>query len=75
VRCVLIGHQATVNVVNFDYKYIVSGSGDHFIKVWSSTTCEFVRNLSGHRLGIVSLQYKDRLVVSASFDWTIRCLL
>ena len=30
---VLVGHTASVNVVEFDKKYIVSGSGDKTIKV------------------------------------------
>lgn len=35
LRRVLVGHRATVNVVEFDEKYIVSGSGDRTIKVCS----------------------------------------
>ena len=48
----LFGHRAAVNVVDFDEKHIVSASGDRTIKVWTATTCEFVRTLSGHRRGI-----------------------
>ena len=33
LRSVLIGHQAAVNVVDFDDRYIVSASGDRKIKV------------------------------------------
>ena len=35
LRRVLVGHRAAVNVVDFDEKYIVSGSGDRTIKVCS----------------------------------------
>ena len=64
--------RAAVNVVDFDEKYIVSASGDRTIKVWSTSSCEFVRTLNGHKRGIACLQYHDRLVVSGSSDNTIR---
>ena len=43
-----------------------------FQQVWSTSTCEFVRTLNGHKRGIACLQYRDRLVVSGSSDNTIR---
>lgn len=78
LRRVLVGHRAAVNVVDFDEKYIVSASGDRTIKVWSTSSCEFVRTLNGHKRGIACLQYRDRLVVSGSSDnsirlWDIEC--
>ena len=42
------------------------------LQVWNTGTCEFVRTLNGHRRGIACLQYRDRLVVSGSSDFTIR---
>lgn len=72
LRRVLVGHRAAVNVVDFDEKYIVSASGDRTIKVWNTSTCEFVRTLNGHKRGIACLQYRDRLVVSGSSDNSIR---
>lgn len=44
------------------------------LQVWSTSTCEFVRTLNGHKRGIACLQYRDRLVVSGSSDNTIRCV-
>src|SRR5277367_3789783 len=59
LRRVLVGHRAAVNVVDFDEKYIVSASGDRTIKVWNTSSCEFVRTLNGHKRGIACLQYRD----------------
>ena len=74
LRRTLVGHRAAVNVVDLDRRYIVSASGDRTIKVWSTSSCEFVRTLSGHRRGIACLQYRDPYVVSGSSDNTIRCV-
>lgn len=68
----LFGHRAAVNVVDFDERYIVSASGDRTIKVWTATSCEFVRTLQGHRRGIACLQYRENIVVSGSSDNSIR---
>jgi len=75
LRRVLVGHRAAVNVVDFDMRYIVSASGDRTIKVWCTSTCEFVRTLNGHKRGIACLQYHDKLVVSGSSDNTIRSVI
>ena len=45
---------------------------DFLNQVWNTSSCEFVRTLQGHRRGIACLQYRDRLVVSGSSDFTIR---
>lgn len=69
---VLTGHRAAVNVVDFDERYIVSGSGDRTIKVWNSTSGEIVRTLSGHGRGVACLQFRGNLIVSGASDNTIR---
>ncbi len=35
-------------------------------KVWSTSSCEFVRTLNGHKRGIACLQYHDRYNVYVS---------
>lgn len=69
---ILIGHQAAINMVDFDDKYIVSASEDNTIKVWNKSSFEFLRTLIGHTSSITSFQYKGRLIISASYDKTIR---
>ncbi|VTJ64012.1 Hypothetical predicted protein [Marmota monax] len=66
------GFWLDTELLYFDDKYIVSAFGDRTIKVWNTSTCEFVRTLNGHKRGIACLQYRDRLVVSGSSDNTIR---
>ncbi|XP_029769611.1 F-box/WD repeat-containing protein 11 [Terrapene carolina triunguis] len=61
-----------VYCLQYDDEKIISGLRDNSIKVWSTSTCEFVRTLNGHKRGIACLQYRDRLVVSGSSDNTIR---
>jgi len=75
LRCVLFGHQAQVNVVSFDHIYIVSASEDSSIKIWNTSSCEYVRTLIGHTSGVISLHYKERLIVSGSSDRTMRYYL
>ncbi|CAB1316187.1 unnamed protein product [Coregonus sp. 'balchen'] len=56
------------------YSWIIALAADILssFSVWSTSTCEFVRTLNGHKRGIACLQYRDRLVVSGSSDNTIR---
>ena len=58
--------------MDFDEKYIVTGSVDRTIKVWSTSSCELIRTLKGHESEVACLQYRDRLIVSSSLDKTIR---
>ena len=45
------------------------------LKVWRTSTSEFVRTLHGHRRGIACLQYRGNHVVSGSSDNSIRWVL
>eukprot|EP00053_Salpingoeca_punica_P013704 m.123987 g.123987 ORF g.123987 m.123987 type:complete len:441 (+) comp16275_c0_seq1:361-1683(+) len=67
----LEGHRAAVNVVDFDGRLIVSGSGDRTIKVWT-TDGALVRVLVGHSRGIACLQFRGDYIVSGSSDESIR---
>ncbi|CAL8095181.1 unnamed protein product [Calicophoron daubneyi] len=70
--CSLTGHKASVNVVDFDSKYILSGGGDRTIRVWSMTTLTLASTLVGHRRGVDCLHYHGQLAVSGSSDLTVR---
>ncbi|PKU35399.1 solute carrier family facilitated glucose transporter member hypothetical protein [Limosa lapponica baueri] len=84
---ILTGHTGSVLCLQYDERVIITGSSDSTVsishsnscqratrakvKVWNTSTCEFVRTLNGHKRGIACLQYRDRLVVSGSSDNTI----
>lgn len=72
MRGVLDGHRAAVNVVDFDERYVVSGSGDRVIKVWRTNTCAWSFDLQGHKRGVACLQYRFPLIVSGGSDNEIR---
>jgi len=72
LRRELLGHEAGVNAAEFDEKYIVSASTDGTIKIWSTSSCEFIKSLNGHDSGIACLQYEGNLVISGSEDKTIK---
>ena len=63
----------TIKVSSFGFFLLVFNSNSYILtQVWSTSSCEFVRTLNGHKRGIACLQYHDRLVVSGSSDNTIR---
>lgn len=71
-RIIFNGHSKSIYRVDFDQKYIISASGDKTIKIWLTSSADFVRTLSGHTRGIDSLKYRDGLAVSGSSDNSIR---
>lgn len=69
---VLQGHGAAVRCVRFNGEYIVSGSYDHQIRVWSAVEKKCLHVLTGHTHRIYSLQFDGIHVVSGSLDTSIR---
>ncbi len=72
----LVGHHLPVYCALYDFssRYIVTGSDDHHIKVWSAATGYLCHTLRGHDRDIneiVSVPGR-RIIVSASRDSTIR---
>jgi WD40 repeat protein len=71
----LEGHRDGINAVIFtpDRKYIITGSSDKSIKVWSVKTGKEIKNLLGHSDYITSLSItKDgKYLASSSWDGTV----
>ena len=72
----LNGHSNIVNSVSFsrDGEYVVSGSNDKSVKIWSSESGEVVRTLNGHTENIFSVSFSPdgKYVVSGSRDKSVK---
>ena len=71
----LQGHTDKINSINFsdDGKYLISGSDDNSIRIWSLKERVCQRILRGHNQAISYAQFmNDNVVVSASSDATVR---
>jgi len=73
----LVGHQDSVYTCCFvpshdssHRGYIVTGSRDWTLRLWDSETCECVSIVSGHQGSVLSLYYRNGLLVSGSSDGT-----
>ena len=53
------GHTEEVRSVSFspDGKYVVSGSDDKSVKIWSTESGEVVRTLNGHTNNVYSVSF------------------
>ncbi|KAF8505078.1 hypothetical protein BU17DRAFT_58057 [Hysterangium stoloniferum] len=73
----LEGHTKRVSCVAIspDGKFIVSGSGDHTLRLWDSATgCSIHGPLEGHtqRVSCVAISPDGKFIVSGSYDNTLR---
>ncbi len=72
----MMGHSKIVNTVSWSPhgNFILSGSSDHTVKVWSSKTYELILSVEGHTGEVSSLTWMENetYFVSASSDTTIR---
>jgi len=72
---VLEGHTSDCYVVTFspDGGRLVTGSGDHTIRLWNVQTGALLRVMAGHSSAVISLAYSPdgALIASGSRDHTI----
>ena len=68
------GHDRGLACIEFRDDYIVSGSNDCKIKVWSASTGECLRTLTGHDMLVRTLSYDPASgrLVSGSYDRSIK---
>ena len=70
------GHTKAVNSVSFspDGQYMVSGSEDNTVRLWSVESCELLRTMKGHTSYVTSVAFSPDggSVVSGSQDKTVR---
>ncbi|OAA63110.1 F-box and WD domain protein [Cordyceps fumosorosea ARSEF 2679] len=70
------GHQECVYTIQFDSRYLVSGSRDRTMRIWDIQTCRLARApLVGHLGSVLCLQFdadpEEDLLVSGSSDSNI----
>src|SRR5262249_52017815 len=70
------GHSGSVNAVAFspDGRTVLSGSGDHTIKLWDVATGKLVRTFEGHSGTVSSVAFSPdgRTILSGSWDASVR---
>jgi len=67
----LNGHTDTVSCLAWGAE-LISGSADHWIRVWNTSTWEQIICLDEHSAGVTAIAIYDRILASASHDKTAR---
>ncbi|KAK9829398.1 hypothetical protein WJX72_005590 [[Myrmecia] bisecta] len=71
------GHRYAVYCIAFDRRgrYIITGSDDRLVKIWSSETAMLLRSCRGHDGEVTDLAVSvdNTMVASSSNDHTVRC--
>jgi WD40 repeat protein len=65
-------HTAAIFCLAFDDEHIVTGSSDHSVRVWDTTSGEPLRTLTGHQYAVWNLKLIGSTAISASYDGTLR---
>lgn len=69
---VFVGHQGGIWTFDHNDKYLVTGSTDKTVRIWSISNCVCVHILKGHRSTIRCLRIADDMIISGSRDSEIR---
>ena len=57
-----------VTALQFDDEYIVTGSDDHKVKVWSTSSKRQIRTIEGHQGGVWAMQFSGNRLVTGATD-------
>lgn len=66
------GHKDGVTCLQFNNKYLMTGSYDTTIKIWKIDTGECIRTLTGHTKGVRSLVFDSTKLITGGLDSTIK---
>lgn len=66
------GHADAIACLQFNRKYLMTGSCDASIKIWKVDTGECVRTLTGHSKGVRSLVFDLQKLITGGLDSTIK---
>jgi WD40 repeat protein len=61
-----------VYCIQFDDEKIISGMGDHTVRIYDRNNLETPRILKGHTGIVMCLKYDEKIIISGSTDGTIR---
>jgi F-box/WD-40 domain protein MET30 len=67
-----VGHTDGVTCLQFNRKYLMTGSYDSTIKIWRVDTGECIKTLTGHTKGVRSLVFDTQKLITAGLDSTIK---
>ncbi|EGV64161.1 SCF complex F-box protein MET30 [Yamadazyma tenuis ATCC 10573] len=67
-----VGHKDGITCLQFNVKYLITGSYDATIKIWDIQTGACLRTLAGHTKGIRSLVFDNQKLISCGLDSTIK---
>lgn len=66
------GHSDGVTCLQFNRKYLMTGSYDTTIKIWKIDTGECIKTLTGHTKGVRSLVFDNQKLITGGLDATIK---
>lgn len=67
-----VGHKDGITCLQFNRKYLMSGSYDATVKIWNIETGECVRTLTGHQKGVRALTFDSQKLITGGLDSTIK---
>ncbi|CCF59968.1 hypothetical protein KAFR_0I01880 [Kazachstania africana CBS 2517] len=66
------GHLDGVLSLQFNYKYLFTGSYDSTVAIWDLYNNILIRRLNGHTDGVKALYFDDKKLITGSLDKTIK---
>lgn len=66
------GHTDGITCLQFNRKYLVTGSYDTSIKIWRVDSGECIRTLTGHTKGVRSLAFDSQKLITGGLDLLIK---
>lgn len=66
------GHMDGVLSLQFNHRYLFTGSYDSTVAIWDLCSGKLIRRLTGHHDGVKSVYFDDQKLITGSLDKTIR---
>mgnify|MGYP003366899211 FL=1 len=66
------GHMDGVLTLQFNSRFLFTGSYDSTVAIWDLCSNRLIRRLSGHGDGVKALYFDEQKLITGSLDKTIR---